>query len=61
MPSRLGRLQVRDLAKTQHGSLASDILARGEAHELGTFWLRKTRKVVMAVLLTQKGGVEDVG
>ena len=46
---------VRDLAKTQHGSLASDILAGGgEAHELGTFWLRKTRKVVMAVLLTKK-------
>jgi hypothetical protein len=33
----------------------------GERHELDEFWLRKTRKVVMAVLLTKKGGDEDVG
>ena len=25
-------------------------------HELSSFWLRKTRKAVMAVLLTQKDG-----
>ena len=28
-------------------------------HELGSFWLRKTHKVVMAVLLTRKGGADD--
>ena len=29
-------------------------------HELGSFWLRKTHKVVMAVLLTQKNGQPPV-
>ena len=46
---------VRDLTRQSDAGEISGV----ERHELDTFWLRKTRKVVMAVLLTKKSGVED--
>jgi hypothetical protein len=57
MQSTIGTTVGEVVQEMQHFIKAFEIARSSPDNDLGSFWLRKTRKPVLAVLLVEKNGI----